>query len=134
MESQSRSACKGQGCSRGLRTSYPFREGPTKTTGRIEGTTSYGEVCSVCRERRGLQMFKRWRELQHFKYKLTALSQLCHMSLARFFFFFFLSLPLFLNKPSPRRVGFFPSRIEVTARSMVFLLSSRNAPDVFVSS
>lgn len=28
-------------------TSYPFKEGPTRTTGRIEGTTSYGGMCSV---------------------------------------------------------------------------------------
>lgn len=30
-----------------IHTSYPFKEGPTKTTGRIEGTTSYGGICSV---------------------------------------------------------------------------------------
>ena len=27
-------------------TSYPFRLGPTKTTGRIDGTTSYGDEVS----------------------------------------------------------------------------------------
>lgn len=39
--SQSSSAHEGQVCARQqLPTSYPFREGPTKTTGRMEGTTS----------------------------------------------------------------------------------------------
>lgn len=32
----------------GCFTSYPFKEGPTSTTGRIDGTTSYGGTGSVC--------------------------------------------------------------------------------------
>lgn len=31
-------------------TSYPFKEGPTKTTGRMEGTTSYGGICSAYKD------------------------------------------------------------------------------------
>lgn len=35
-------------------TSYPFKLGPTKTTGRIDGTTSYGEAVS-CFLKNGLR-------------------------------------------------------------------------------
>lgn len=72
---QGQVSMQGQGCARGqLPTSYPFREGPTRTTGRIEGTTSYGGVCSVCRERRRLQMVKRQRELKYIRHKLFFLN------------------------------------------------------------
>ena len=72
---QDQVSMQGQGCARGqLPTSYPFREGPTRTTGRIEGTTSYGGVCSVCRERRRLQMVKRQRELKYIRHKLFFLN------------------------------------------------------------
>lgn len=32
----------------GRPTSYPLSDGPTKTTGLMEGTTSYGGMCSAC--------------------------------------------------------------------------------------
>lgn len=39
-------------------TSYPFNEGPTKTTGLMEGTTSYGGTCSAYKMTHSLQIIQ----------------------------------------------------------------------------